>query len=194
MEGGDDERAPKPPPKKVGFKGKRPKAKFSRNVKLGKNQSKGISRQRYLDSLASAAAPANLPSPTQRAIASVTSRAAIASPTKQQMKAALSRTTKDLRNAAAARDVAIAKNSRLEKKLSVKELTVHKAKAELIKYKAATKKSERGRARLERALQCERNLRHEDAIAAEEALQRERHEFQIYLKAAISEVKVSFYI
>ena len=117
----------------------------------------------------------------------------IASPTKQQVKAALLRTTKDLRSAAAARDVAIAKNSRLEKKLVSKEITVKKAKADSIKFKAATKKSEREKARLERALLREQNLRHEDAIAAEEALQRERHEFQLYLKSAISEVKASFY-
>ena len=77
MEGGDDDKAPKSPAKKRGFKGKRPKPKFSRNVKTGLNQSKGISRRKYLDSIA-ALPPASLPSPTQRAIASVTSRAAIA--------------------------------------------------------------------------------------------------------------------
>ena len=80
---------------------------------------------------------------------------------------------------------------RIQKKLAAKEVTVKKAKADSVKFKAATRKSHRAKERLERALQREMDFRHEDAHAAQEKLRQERHEFQLCLKAAISEVTVS---
>ena len=185
----DADREAKPPAKKGVFKGKRNKPKFTRNARTGSMQTVGTSRQRYLDALA--AAPATVPSSTQRAIASVTSRAAVSSPTKKELKRVLSKTSKDLRIMAAEQALSYTTNDSLKKKLGTKELTVTKAKAQSIKFKSAARKSERGLSRAERALERERALRHEDAIAAEDALKRERHEFQLCLKAAISEVKVS---
>ena len=187
-----------PTPKKSGFKGKRPKPKFSRNGRKGVDLKGGTSRSRYRHELkelkrqrAAAGAPAAA-SPTQRAIASVTSRAALSSPTKNELKSVLLKTSQDLRSMATQRDVAVAKSDRLKKKLVAKELTVVKAKQETAKYKSASRKSEKRQARVERALDCERALRHEDAIAAQAALERERKEFHLHLKAAINEVKVSF--
>ena len=190
----DGDKIIKDAPKKSGFKGKRPKPKFSKNARKGADVKGGHTYKNYRDEVKrqrAAGAPAAVPSPTQRAIASVTSRAAVGSPSKQQVKAALRRTTKELRSAAAKRDAAFVKNDRLQKKLAAKEVTVKKAKADSVKFKAATRKSHRAKERLERALQREMDFRHEDAHAAQEKLRQERHEFQLCLKAAISEVKVS---
>ena len=184
----------KPPAKKGVFKGKRRKPTFTRNRRTGSEQKGGVTTQRYREAIAAAkarGAPASTANPIVSSPTRRGSRAANTSPSKAQIKAALRQTTKDLRSAAAARDLAIAKNSNLQKKLAAKEVTVKKAKADSIKFKAATRKSERGRNRLERALERERDLRQEDAVLAQEALRRERHEFQLCLKAAISEVKVS---
>eukprot|EP00956_Cyclotella_meneghiniana_P038631 scaffold157172_cov33-Cyclotella_meneghiniana.AAC.1 len=192
----DDDKIIKDAPKKSGFKGKRPKAKFSKNARKGADVKGGHTYKDYRDELkrqrAAAGAAAGAPaaaSPTQRAIASVTSRAALSSPTKKELKSVLLKTSRDLRSMATERDVAVAKSDRLKKKLVAKKLTVVKAKQETAKYKAASRKSMKGQARVERALNCERALRHEDAIAAQAALERERKEFQLHLKAAINEVK-----
>eukprot|EP00956_Cyclotella_meneghiniana_P011556 scaffold16259_cov23-Cyclotella_meneghiniana.AAC.2 len=173
----DDGKIIKDAPKKSGFKGKRPKSKFSKNARKGADVKGGHTYKNYRDEVKrqrAAGAPAAVPSPTQRAIASVTSRAAVGSPRVLRLKEMqhLSRTIA----------------YRIQKKLAAKEVTVKKAKADSVKFKAATRKSHRAKERLERALQREMDFRHEDAHAAQEKLRQERHEFQLCLKAAISEV------
>ena len=199
----------KPPPKKGVFKGKRAKPKFSRNARKGSDLKGGISRQRYRDAVAAAEARGDPPaSPTGWIVASATSRAAISSPTKQEFKAAIRRHVKELRRVTALNESQLKKNSSLKRKLQEKEATVKVATRQNTLQKAALKKAEKDKTRVEAALHREMSFRVEDAdraqakaAAAEAAFEKERLEFQtalksqqqqfeLYLKEAVSEAKV----
>ena len=201
----------KPPPKKGVFKGKRAKPKFSRNARKGSDLKGGISRQRYRDAVAAAEARGDPPvpaSPTFTIVASATSRAAISSPTKQEFKAAIRRHVKELQRVTALNESQLKKNSSLKRKLQEKEATVKVATRQNTLQKAALKKAEKDKTRVEAALHREMSFRVEDAdraqakaAAAEAAFEKERLEFQtalksqqqqfeLYLKEAVSEAKV----
>eukprot|EP00956_Cyclotella_meneghiniana_P000666 scaffold712_cov69-Cyclotella_meneghiniana.AAC.1 len=208
----------KPPPKKGVFKGKRSKPKFTRNARTGAQKKSGVTLPRYRDALRAArAAPAaaNAPSPSRRAVASITSRAAMSSPTKKEFKAALRRYTNKLRAARALNvshqmkhEAQQKKNSSLKRKLEEKEETIKAATRQNSLHKAALKKAEKAKARVETALHREMAFRTEDAqiaqaaaSAAEAAFDKERRDFQaafklqqqefdLLLKEAVSEAKV----
>ena len=199
----------KPPPKKGVFKGKRAKPKFSRNARKGSDLKGGISRQRYRVAVVAAEARGDPPaSPTGWIVASATSRAAISSPTKQEFKAAIRRHVKELQRVTALNESQLKKNSSLKRKLQEKEATVKVATRQNTLQKAALKKAEKDKTRVEAALHREMSFRVEDAdraqakaAAAEAAFEKERLEFQtalksqqqqfeLYLKEAVSEAKV----
>ena len=201
----------KPPPKKVGFKGKRAKRKFTRNQRTGSEQKGGLSRRRYHEykvARAAAIAAAAPPSAMDRAVASSTSRAAVSSPTKKEFKAALRRYVTDLRAVIAANETQQRRNSSLKRKLEEKNETIKAATRQNSLHKAALKKSAKEISRVESALHREMAFRVEDAeraqataAAAEAAFEKERLEFQtkfkaqqqqfeLYLKEAFSEAKV----
>eukprot|EP00956_Cyclotella_meneghiniana_P037788 scaffold144557_cov36-Cyclotella_meneghiniana.AAC.1 len=205
----------KPPPKKGVFKGKRAKPKFSRNARKGSDLKGGISRQRYRDAVAAAEARGDPPvpaSPTFTVVASATSRAAISSPTKQEFKAAVRRHVKQLRRLTAMNESQLKKNSSLKRKLEDKEATIKVAIRQNSLHKAALKKAEKAKARVETALHREMAFRTEDAqiaqaaaSAAEAAFDKERRDFQaafklqqqefdLLLKEAVSEAKVCVYL
>ena len=203
----------KPPPKKGVFKGKRAKPKFSRNARKGSDLKGGISRQRYRVAVAAAEARGDPPaSPTGWIVASATSRAAISSPTKQEFKAAVRRHVKQLRRLTAMNESQLKKNSSLKRKLEDKEATIKVAIRQNSLHKAALKKAEKAKARVETALHREMAFRTEDAqiaqaaaSAAEAAFDKERRDFQaafklqqqefdLLLKEAVSEAKVCVYL
>ena len=198
----------KPPPKKVGFKGKRAKAKFTRNGRTGAQQKARVSRQRHIQYVAALAA-ASPPSATVRAAAAATSNAAISSPTKKEFKAALRRHVKELRRVSASNQLQLKKNCNLKRKLEEKEETIMVATRQNSIYKAALKTAEKAKARVEVALHREMSFRAEDAsisqakaLATKTAFDRERddfsaalkkqqEDFELLLKEAVLEAKVS---
>ena len=210
----EDNRDNKPPPKKGVLKGKRSKSKFTRNARTGAQKKSGVTLPRYRAAVAAArAAPAvAAASPSQRAVASATSRAAISSPTKQEFKAALRRHVSKLRRVTALNESQLKKNSSLKRKLEEKEETVKVATRQSSVHKKALKKAEKAKERVEVALTREMAFRREDAViaqteaaAAEAAFEKERlqfqaalktqrEEFDLYLKKALDEAKVSILI
>ena len=209
MDGEEGSRPPsKPPPKKVGFKGKRAKPKFTRNRRTGAQQKGGVSRQRHIQYV-SALAAASPPSATQRAAAAATSNAAISSPTKKEFKAALSRYVKEYRRVSASNMLQLKKNCSLKRKLEEKEVTIKVATPQNSVHKAALKKAEKAKARVEVALHREMAFRVEDALISQAkalatkaafdrerqefqaALQKQQEDFEVLLKEAVLEAKVT---
>ena len=198
----------KPPPKTVGFKGKRVKAKFTRNGRTGAQQKGGVSRQRHRQYVAALAA-ASPPSATVRAAAAATSNAAISSPTKKEFKAALRRHVKELRRLTASNESQRKKNTSLKRKLVEKEETVKAATRQNSLNKSALKKAEKANARVQVALNREMAFRQEDALIAQAeaaatavafeeerqqykaALKYQQEEFELYVKQSVDEAKVS---
>ena len=194
----------KPPPKKVGFKGRRAKRKFTRNQRTGSEQKGCLSRRRYHEykvARAAAIAAAAPPPAMDRAVASSTSRVAVSSPTKKEFKAALRRYVTDLRAVTSANETQQRRNSSLKRKLEEKNETIKAATRQNSLHKAALKKSSKEISRVKSALHREMAFRVEDAeraqataaaaeaafekerAAAEAAFEKERLEFQTKFKA-----------
>ena len=181
-----------PPIKTCGFKGKRPKAKFSRNLNTGKDTKSSVTRERYL-----AAQDAGLVQPAEEelrpvvhAFAEIGQAGATAKVTKKQLKAALRRSARDVKRTAVALEKERKKKQRAETIAAARSEAVKVARQDAREVKSEVRKVRVTLERTEKALTVERCLRAEDCAAWEAVLKTKQEEYDAFLRDQMVEVKV----
>jgi hypothetical protein len=175
-----------PPIKTGGFKGKRPKAKFSRNLNTGKDIKSSVTRERYL--AAQDAGEEEL-RPVVHAFAETGHAGAAANVTKKQLKAALRRSARDVKRTAVALEKERNKKQRAETIAAARSEAILVARQDAREAKSAARKDKVTLERTEKALMVER-CRAEDCAAWEAVLKQKQEEYDAFLRDQMVEVKV----
>lgn len=180
------------PPKKSGFKGKHPKAKFSRNLNTGEDRKQSVTFDRFQAAVRSGAVTQNDRSIELATAALDRDRPAARKALTKDLKAALKQTSADLKKTKIALAKEEKKRTRAEVKSSSVSEAIKVARKDARDAKNQSKILETKLKRTENALASERSLRVEDSQAWEAVLLKKEEEYNLFLREEIAHVKVSF--